>query len=64
MAAKQVKKMNVAFDVEIMPWLNYEAARRDTSVTGLINQLAYESRDNATEDVRKNFEAFMATREK
>lgn len=64
MAAKQVKKMNVALDQEVMPWLNYEAARRDTSVTGLINMLAYESRDNAPEAVRKNFEAFMATREK
>ena len=62
MAAKQVKKMNVALDVEIMPWLNYEAARRDTSVTGLINMLAYESRDNATEAVRENFKAFMETR--
>lgn len=60
--ARQTKKMNVAFDVEIMPWLNYEAARRDTSVTGLINQLAYESRDNAPANVRENFEAFMATR--
>lgn len=62
MAARQIKKMNVAFDAEIMPWLNYEAARRDTSVTGLINQLAYESRDNAEESVRENFAAFMATR--
>jgi hypothetical protein len=60
--ARQTKKMNVAFDVEIMPWLNYEAARRDTSVTGLINQLAYESRDSAPANVRDNFEAFMATR--
>ena len=64
MAAKQVKKMNVALDMDIMPWLNYEAARRDTSVTGLINLLAYESRDNATEAVRENFKQFMETREK
>lgn len=62
--AKATKKMNVAFDVEIMPWLSYEAARRDTSVTGLINQLAYESRDNAPQAVRENYEAFLATREK
>ena len=64
MAAKETRKMNIAIDMAIMPWLNYEAVRRDTSVTGLLNQLAYESRDNATEDVRKNYEAFMATREK
>ena len=64
MAAKETRKMNIAIDMAIMPWLNYEAARRDTSVTGLINMLAYESRDNAPEAVRKNFEAFMATREK
>ncbi|MBR3225642.1 MAG: hypothetical protein IKF78_10010 [Atopobiaceae bacterium] len=64
MAAKQVKKMNVALDMDIMPWLNYEAARRDTSVTGLINLLAYESRDNAPEAVRENFKQFMETREK
>lgn len=61
--AKQTKKMNVAFDVEIMPWLNYEAARRDTSVTGLINMLAYESRDNAPEAVKANYKAFLETRD-
>ena len=63
MVAKQTRKMNIAIDLEIMPWLNYEAARRDTSVTGLINALAYESRDNAPEAVKDNFKAFLETRQ-
>ena len=61
--AKATKKMNIALSEEIMDWLNYEAASRDTSVTGLINMLAYESRDNAPEAVKANYEAFLATRE-
>lgn len=60
--AKETRKMNIALDVEIVPWLSYEAARRDTSITGLINALAYESRDNAPESIRENFAAFMETR--
>ena len=61
--AKATKKMNIALDEQITDWLTYESARRGTSVTGLINQLAYESRDNAPEAVKANYEAFLATRE-
>lgn len=61
--AKQVKKITLALDMELVPWANYESARRDTSVTGYINDLLREARDNAPKQVADNFKAFMETRE-
>jgi len=43
--------------------LRFEAARRDTTITGLLNALAYESRDSATEDVREGYRAFLAVQQ-
>ncbi len=64
MAQRQVKKMNVALDTDIVPWLEIEAGRRGVSITALINDAVREQRDSAPENVRAVYEAALATRER
>ena len=57
------KKFNLSLNEDAQVWLEFEAARRGTSVTQCINQAITEQRDNASENVREVFKAFLATRE-
>lgn len=56
------KKFNLALSEDAQVWLEFEAARRGTSVTQCINQAIAEQRDNAPDNVKEVFKAFMATR--
>lgn len=62
--AEARKKFNLSLTADAQVWLEFEAARRGTSVTGCINEAIIEQRDNAPENVREVFKAFLATREK
>ncbi|MBR3314194.1 MAG: hypothetical protein IKG18_08660 [Atopobiaceae bacterium] len=63
MVQRPIKKMNVALDLEVMPWLEIESGRRGCSITALINDAIREQRDHAPEAVRAVYEAALATRE-
>lgn len=63
MAQRPIRKMNVAIDLENMPWLEIESGRRGCSVTRLINDAVREQRANAPEAVKAVYEAALATRE-
>lgn len=61
--AREVKKMNVALDLDVVPWLEIEAGRRGCSQTALINAALREQQEHASDDVKAAFAALMATRE-
>lgn len=60
--AQAAKKFTLALQPEAQVWLEFEAARRGTSVTQTINQAVLEQRDSAPENVKQVFEAFLETR--
>ena len=63
MAQRQARKMNIAFDLELLPWLEIESGRRGCSMTALVNAAVKEQRDNASDAVKAVYEAALATRE-
>jgi hypothetical protein len=59
----ETKKMTLALDATLSPWLAYTSGLADTSVTGYINDLIRRDRDAATGDVREGYDAFVRARE-
>ena len=56
------KKMTIAVKKELVPWISYAAGLRDMTVTAYINDALARDRDNASEDVRAGYEAFLKAR--
>lgn len=66
---KASKKFNVAINEDLIPWLNYAAGVRDTSVTGYINDAIRRDMEGAAplgadEAVLDGYSAFTQMRDK
>ena len=63
MAEGKPKKINLSLDGDLVAWVSFAAARRDTSVTAYINDAIRRDRDGSSEKVKKAFEVFVDARE-
>lgn len=66
---KDTKKMNVAVETDLMPWMSYAAGVIGTSVTGYINDAIRRDMEGADplgtdKTVTDGYGAFMAARDK
>lgn len=61
--AGAAKKMNIAVDADLVPWMAYASGLRDISLTAYINDAMRRDRDAATGDVREGYGAFLRARE-
>ena len=62
MAGEKPKKINLALDGELVPWVSYAAGLRDMSVTAYINDAIRRDRDRAGEKVKRSFCDFLEAR--
>ena len=61
--AGTAKKMNIAVDADLVPWMAYASGLKDISLTAYINDAMRRDRDAATGDVRGGYDAFVRARE-
>lgn len=61
--AGTAKKMNIAVDADLVPWMAYASGLKDISLTAYINDAMRRDRDAATGDVKSGYDAFLKARE-
>lgn len=61
--AGTAKKMNIAVDADLAPWMAYASGLRGISLTAYINDAIRRDRGAATGDVRDGYDAFLRARE-
>lgn len=62
MTGEKPKKINLALDADLIPWVSYAAGLRDMSVTAYINDAIRRDRDGAGEKVKRSFYDFLEAR--
>jgi hypothetical protein len=63
MAESKTKKVTFALDGELVPWISYAGGLKDMTLTAYINDALRRDRDNASENVRDGYAAFLKARE-
>ena len=57
------KKINLSLDADLVAWVSFAAARKDTSITAYINDAIRSDRDRANEKTAAAYQAFLESRE-
>ncbi len=60
---KATKKITFALDAELVPWISYAGGLRDMTLTAYINDALERDRDNASQNVKDGYAAFLKARE-
>ena len=62
MPESKPKKLNLALEADLVPWVSFAAGLRDTSATAYINDAIRLDRDNAPDAVKAAYQAFLEAR--